>query len=59
MVNEKHLAETARKNIVFYNKSRANFKSRKKKLLAWNDVVRTVWLRDGMKTSRNCYKNIK
>ena len=30
MVNEKHLAETAKKNIVFYNKSRANFKSRKK-----------------------------
>lgn len=41
-VNEELLAETARKHTVLYDKSRADFKDRRKKLLAWNDVARTV-----------------
>ena len=44
-VNEELLAETARKHTVLYDKSRADFKDRRKKLLAWNDVARTVGYR--------------
>ena len=58
MVNEEFLAGTFTKYTVLYDKSRADFKDRTKKLLAWNDVARTVGLTDDMKTFRN-YKDIK
>ena len=48
---------TVRKYTVLYDKSSADFKDKRKKLLAWNVVARTVGLPDGKKTFRN-YKNI-
>ena len=53
MVNEELLAETVRKYTVPYNKNRTDFKDRRKKLLVWNDIARTVGLSDCMKTCRN------
>lgn len=50
MVNEELLAETFRKCTVLYDKNRANFTDKRKKLITWNDVARTVGLPDGMIT---------
>ena len=50
MVKEELLAETFRKFTVLYDKNRANFSDKRKKLITWNDVARTVGLPDGLIT---------